>query len=1406
MGSIYTNSGYIERDVDEELWEMARKWLGSTRIQWVSLKSAPGRGNSWLLEHLRDRALKDELAFGDIAIVLVKGETRDGPPGGVGPLGKELYDRYERSRMKPWRRLKRRVRETGLGRLMAFGLIGLVSVILASFLKGLSEYNHVNDVEKMRFSIWWSTFVYEFLPQNWPKFPIWFFTEWIVTVPLAVALAVYSTIVYRARKRRLPLSDHEVLKHFESKDELAEELIEICHNCRGVILVIDDAHHLPQYEKRLLIELCDQEQKSRLREFNKRNRILIATLESQHILWEGRPVSIEHILEIPSFSTVELRDIARDQLLEDGDEKVKGDLDALVERAQENVNALFGHRERRLIDELGQKFQSLESKGYAGRFGVAEMMAYMAVLQQRFISKGELAALLESAGSNTRLADFGLRLLKDSVALIDDFVATSSLVQQEHKQSCYFDVLRCQSLRRWLAGDSEDHKQLLAQAHFFWCRYFSRELVGEQVRLGPDNLDSLSPTQQQHLNAGVWHAAQIGILLDKAPDVLAHAKVLTELQRRELAYDVCAAMLTAAAIYRSEGDMIEANDLIEDALDWLRGFDDPRQEQWLECAADQLWQNYWLTGNSRTRERLKDLAHEFTGLTDKPSWRVHQRFEELLQGSETLSPQADEAFLSDPNLRNLHRLTETLWQIRQTHGLLEPALSDMNVSIREPVVAPGNTIVESHMRQLQVGAWNLRDNADELSKALANWRQRLQETAPSAGYLGSEAVHSYNEARYWHLLAEVWCFANARIEGSPEEEEDAQEELLARLRNACLNPPSENRPLAEYIWLEAQSAYERALQIAALLGWRSFVMETSFHLGVLLQQHTPEDQQIESPPWWERWDNLFKYSIELERDLNWIVHTPAMHRIRWEFFEVKDHEHSIEDAYNAFRSAKRAYYPSELVLDWHRQVSTRLTNFSDSDVDRRRDAELHEIWAHELASLPAATKHWDFDRLEIEQADSLHFAAQARRFLRQYDYAERLLDEADALMGPLPAGENGEQQKIRDLRIGLKAQRAWLLSAQGRDEEYHHAILDIWRQLKPEDESCAIVLGSLLIVETKHLDEPWPVMPQAPIHLDPENGYLSLPLKWFEGPSSIGVEIRFEFRFYQLLNLVSFVTRWEPNASPSELQLMSVLNRPESLFSVQVLQGAASQRWFGVNNFGDTALRFARVGLEHLPQTNAETKSFMINLLEAVQFYFAEVVQVDRDELETLQLLMRYEPDLQSYRLRYINVLTESRYLLKHELLSRAAAEESNWFAIASQVDDYLGVLVDAVLLSNWIKTGVQQSGISLEELLKSRNRRREILQRAKALFGTGERTACKQLLQPVLSPEPSPWIFLEDLQVLDLWLTCAQSSIGAIQNEINRRAAQLRKATLQFIRQFELVIKEREAQGLATEILKAIQ
>src|SRR5262249_53684656 len=204
------------------------------------------------------------------------------------------------------------------------------------------------------------------------------------------------------------------------------------------------------------------------------------------------------------------------------------------------------------------------------------------------------------------------------------------------------------------------------------------------------------------------------------------------------------------------------------------------------------------------------------------------------------------------------------------------------------------------------------------------------------------------------------------------------------------------------------------------------------------------------------------------------------------------------------------------------------------------------------------------------------------------------------------------------------------------------------------------------------LGNPWPE-PEALPHIDSANDEFSLPETWFQGPEPLRLKNRYEFRFVQLVHLVS--RGWQPSAME--------------------LRVAAMFTWHGYERFAETALILAGIGLQHPYVTSI--RETIIVLLEEVAFYFEKADPNQQLEIRSCQILMQYSPGVPEYRVKYEEVLKKHKELLKREMRAMSL-ERTQWFRIASRMEYYLSLLVDSEMKARRIAQWLDRSGTSFEE------------------------------------------------------------------------------------------------------------
>ena len=210
---------YIGREIDQRLYEHARAWLDrQPKARWISLSSAPGRGNTSLLHHFLAQA-ENDVAFDHCEKILAEanGVGFEHPPQDLGPLGLALYRLFQESALSGWRSCRRRLANASPLQLFRVGLILLTLFGATCVLAGFHQYTTDFPLRPDAPAIWLKGFWQEFLPQHWHDFPIWLLTGLLIGVPLSGAT------FYLARNHLLP---QPALDHPTS-----EELREVPFQC-----------------------------------------------------------------------------------------------------------------------------------------------------------------------------------------------------------------------------------------------------------------------------------------------------------------------------------------------------------------------------------------------------------------------------------------------------------------------------------------------------------------------------------------------------------------------------------------------------------------------------------------------------------------------------------------------------------------------------------------------------------------------------------------------------------------------------------------------------------------------------------------------------------------------------------------------------------------------------------------------------------------------------------------------------------------------------------------------------------------------------------------------------------------------------------------------------------------------
>jgi hypothetical protein len=1364
-------SSYVKREIDAQLWHACKEWQEyQTPIQWISVVSSPGNGNTALLENLRLQIEQDQGSLGQSRVIFAPGagSSPDQPPALLDPISRAIFDIYCQSKQRWQMRLLTQLAHYQVLRRLRNVCLIFISCVFVVILRAKPDSVHLFT------RAWWRFVGGKFEPE-----PL--VVDLIFAVIGALILELFRKPEKKEERKQPEHPELDPESFCNSSPDLFITLEKLCHRHWELILIVDDAYALPPSGIQFLCDLCHPSpSRKEIRRLRKTQRILVITLDLENSKRDFPREFNRYFKRLPGkgvvrpFTRLELQHIAHTNK----NPVPENELEWVLDLAEQNVNAIFLNDVLEVRERVITEYEAARERRIPGIFGLCELMAYWAVRQVSGIKKSELLHWIRNLDPGHQ-AFFQIEAPQQYQALLTEFFA-SSLIGLSTETTVSFDSVACQTFRKWLA-ETEQGKAMLLQAHCYWQTFFAQSLVSVN---GQSLAKELVPSEVIAVKQAAWHATSMRKLLQEMSATVADNGGLTPPKQMQLTHNITLLLLRAAALWSLDGELKRSSIMIQEALDCLKSCDTDG-EPLLLLASHCLWSNFWLAANEFNRESLQRLGKSYVELTQLPHWIVQQQFDEFLRGSKhgKLSEQpAEVETLDHADLINIAHLTGTLRAIRETHGFASEGLRDRSILVPEPLPFAVEGWAEHALWELRAAAFDRREQWDEMESVFQKWRRRIAQDERANSPLRVQAYQEFHYARYSHSLLECWKLRSMAAIGMKERE---QEKFLQELQNwllpHCLTTPAGE--MQESLFAAARSHYQRGLQIAALLGLHTLMLEAGFQFGDLLLRFTSQEEKKSHPFWWKEWFGLFEGCLVIEGQSGWNVHAPDIHRLCWNFFQEEGRTTSVSDAYNVLQSAKRSGFPDTVILEWHEKVSGLLTNYGNSREDRKRSAQLHEMWADQLAHLDAAASHRKFHHsLLLEKASSLQFAAQDERLLEDFSRAEELLDRADSLYQDALASEHGEDpEEVRDLGISLRMQRAWL--ANDRDDDpgkTRQLILDLWHDLWPECQHFANVLGTFVGLEEREkiLDEPWPPA-GGRMHLDPDNQSLSLPEEWFYQPSAVHLENRFEFRLHQLLHMVS------ENPEPSYAELAFVASR---------------LGWHGQEHFGETVIALAEIDLRR--QYSNKSRKLCVTLLQAVAFDFHNIKNEEK-EMTSYRLLMKYDPKADEFRIKYIEVLMKYKELLQRELRV-LGFERTDWLGTVQHLNYYFSVLVDEDLLNTKMSERIGRTRETLERYRISMQLLQEKLTNARAQWTHGEYAVCLNELEGTFAL-PQDWISLSHLEALDLWLKCA-SIVPQAADLIGKRAANLRSLAMQYVAQIAATIKDSQAQQLAVELMQALE
>lgn len=1331
---------YLERNVDGELWSAARNWLvASKHFLWISLRTSPGRGTTSLLEHFNSRAESDKLVLGETRRILVRGRDPLKSRGPAEPTDMAAplagFTRGHRGHLSG---ILHRIADASAWQRTQLGLGTLVACAGIVLMLVLGKYFDDPNVKPFDGSFWYA-FWHVWLPANFLKLPFW------------VGFVVVTALLGWWLKKLIPKDERP---HPASIAPTKEALVDaLCHAAvrqRALVLIVDRAWALSPVDLAVLAHIV-REAETVGRLFRRIPRLLLVTAdleESGSHVPAGR-AQVSRI-KVPAFSRSEFHRIAE---LNHPEASVQEIAD-LVNGAHGNLGNLVNiggasSESEKSAEGLEAAFRAERELSVGSVLDLFRIVVLWSVRDPAYVTKKDFYLWLREFDREfMRMLD--VKAPESAEALAQKFIR-SFLVRPDGDR-LFLDHDATEVVRANLRATAPD---LLLQAHFFWGITLVPGTGSQETAVVPAD-----EFQRSRIRESGWHLEQVGSLLEARGmrdvfDAFPGAPRSKGRKRAEAAYG----LLLAAAIHRQEAEFERAQAMARLSMAWLREAEAKARQALIRIEADSLWALYWYSGGPIQRE---STMPEVIGTR---VWQVHDFCRRAFTCEKGLSLDSDSPQASD--LANVGRIGSIVSNATEKAGFLADALKADLVDSSEPSQAVEHRWAEFALRYMFVERYGLRSEwskgIDELRKVAA----RLAETRSSAAGIAEEAMREFEVGQYAHLL--LWMSTGVS------DDESSIKELVR-------SGPWDDRPAGEFrkfLLSQARTHYVAASTDAALLGMKPLLSASTFQMGQLLKRYSP-DAEHDNGANWKAWEAAFDTAIRTDKELGWKFRTPVIHRTRWEYFRHLNQPTSLADAFNAYRAMRDAGFPVAVILEWHSLLTTVLTDYGNTRQDWEHDAELHEAWARELAQLPEAQGQRHFKVvLSLEQAHALHFSAQAYRLLKRFDRAESLLAEAEDCyergikhrrFSEEPAGE------VRSLRLGLRLQRVWLAEAQQRASDAEARLLELWNDLTTEDLVISNVLKSLTWTESRHkqLSDPWPPQPQPEGVIEFGMGPIGLPEDWLS-QSDDGIRNRFELRLHQLLHLI-----W-PGFRPGG----------------EYLRAAAGAHFLGYEKFAEAALQMAEIERmqRYCSPLNRET---VIDLLIAVREYFGVIDHNGLLELRALALLIALRPDWHECRADYIRAIVKYEELFKREIQAQIA-ESGDWFAVASKIHYFLGMLADESSLLN--EAATSRRFATSEDLERWRTAISQALASAKEQFNQGHSERVVDIARPLLLKEPIHTVFLPDLELLDLAIRAGVASHTLSADELNHYQEIARDATLRFIGQFTNTIGEIEIQRMVVEI-----
>jgi len=710
----------IERD-DATLFRKCRERVVGSRLAWIQLDTAPGRGNTTLLRRVEQFAARDATLRLSTQTIFVEG--RPARRDDFTPIGRALMS----APMSSFRRRIAELRRTPLAQHLR--TVGVLLTLLLAGVLVAPMIPYWTERENATFS------GYVDLITHYPH-PVSVFVATFITA------FVFDLLLRFFRREQRELEKEKVAEELQTLERLSETVAALGGGRDAILILIDDVQQLPASDQEFLRALFSRVSiAEEIDELRERYKIFVVSAEPGW--WaDVKEVAAGNIdvVRVRPFKLVEAREIvaALAPELLTGPQEAQ---EEILQSAQQNINIVNKKRYEQLAQEMGTLLSQIRGLELdADRITLDTLMSLAAV---RFSSpvdppldvttKKEIVSWINEISACPLLKTIGLDRPTDVDSLADRIAETRLVIGRQRQLR--IDHARAQALVSWLAAN---HAAELAKTHVLWFGH----AVGRIATTPPIQESS---GDAQLLKAAAWHIREAAQLI---PD---RQQLVPEVGVR---YQIGATLLRAASVLRLEGDLQNANASLAGAVRW--------SDNVAAVAIAQMWEHYWLSGDVDLRRQIESLTKEAN--VDTPSLRLNKAHEQLMIAP-GVPPEVVLSGDEAPEIRVRKSYHDLIAAARTSRGFV----FDFSDAPVPPSFDPTPSAAATSFRYAICRSLIARKEHATAHAALDAWRA-AGGSRPAGGHIGEEALHWFDRGARLHCSA---ALAKSESETYASDYEDA---------------------------------------------------------------------------------------------------------------------------------------------------------------------------------------------------------------------------------------------------------------------------------------------------------------------------------------------------------------------------------------------------------------------------------------------------------------------------------------------------------------------------------------------------------------------------------------------------------------------------------------------------------